>query len=153
MNQNMKDSEYNLNKRGSHFNNNFGFSGKKMLTGTLRLNKQFGNYGKGEKISVEVMEKLIDAVSRKNEPRRDFLKRIIKDMHERGMLTESEILKSFKMYDTDGSGSISREEIRLIVKLAGEDLSENEIEEMIRESDIDGDGEVDFTEFISMILR
>ena len=119
----------------------------------LKLHKNFRNFGQGEKISVEVMENLMNAACSKNEQRKDFLKHIIKEMHERGMLQEKEILKSFKMYDSDGSGSISREEIQKIVKLAGEDMNESEIEEMIRESDVDGDGEIDFKEFVDMILR
>jgi len=35
-----------------------------------------------------------------------------------------------------------------VLHCLGEDLSEDEIEDMIREVDIDGDGRIDFEEFV-----
>ena len=120
---------------------------------TVKLQKNFKNFGQGERISVEVMEDLLSYLSRGSD-RRVILQKIIKDMRDKGMLTEDAIICSFKMYDTDGSGTISRDEIRQIVKLSGEDddMKDSEIEEMIRESDIDGDGEIDLKEFTKVIL-
>jgi Ca2+-binding EF-hand superfamily protein len=34
----------------------------------------------------------------------------------------------------------------------GEKLTEEEVEEMIREADIDGDGQVNYEEFVKMML-
>lgn len=35
----------------------------------------------------------------------------------------------------------------------GEKLTEEEVEEMIREADVDGDGQVNYEEFVSMMVR
>ena len=93
------------------------------------------------------------SIMTKNETRKDILRKLIKDMKEKHMLTEQAIEISFKMYDTDNSGTISRDEIYKFVKMSGEQLTEAEIEEMIRESDIDGDGEIDFKEFVRVIIE
>ena len=93
------------------------------------------------------------SIMTKNETRKDILRKLIKDMKEKQMLTEQAIEISFKMYDTDNSGTISRDEIYKFVKMSGEHLTEAEIEEMIRESDIDGDGEIDFKEFLRVIIE
>lgn len=38
------------------------------------------------------------------------------------------------------------------MSLVGEEMSGSEIEELIREADIDGDGSIDYEEFVKMIL-
>ena len=55
------------------------------------------------------------------------------------------------MFDSDGSGSISASELRLIMSNLGQNLSDEEIELMIREADIDGDGQIDYEEFVKMM--
>ena len=118
---------------------------------SVSLHKNFGNFGQGEKISVEVMENLLDKMLGSGEDRNHSLQRLIKDLQKSGFLTEEQVLNTFKLYDTDGSGTISRSEIYNIVRLSGEDMTEAEIEEMIRESDLDGDGEIDFKEFAKVV--
>ena len=117
----------------------------------MSLRKNFANYGQGEKISVEVMENLLTKLIGAGEDRNRALQRVIKDLQKSGFLTEEQVLNTFKLYDTDGSGTISRSEIYNIVRLSGEEMTEAEIEEMIRESDLDGDGEIDFKEFAKVV--
>lgn len=54
--------------------------------------------------------------------------------------SEAEILEAFKVFDTDGSGKISPAELRKVMTKLGEKLSDQEVEEMISEADMDGDG-------------
>lgn len=54
--------------------------------------------------------------------------------------SEAEILEAFKVFDKDGSGKISPAELRLVMTNLGERLTDNEVEEMIKEADINGDG-------------
>ena len=58
----------------------------------------------------------------------------------------------FNAFDTDGSGSISSEEIKSLlgtVKISNEEVYEN----IIREVDVDGNGEIDMSEFKAMMKK
>jgi uncharacterized protein YneF (UPF0154 family) len=56
---------------------------------------------------------------------------------------ESELKAAFAVFDRDGSGTISAEELRNVMKSIGENLSQKEIDEMIKEADANGDGNID----------
>ena len=47
-------------------------------------------------------------------------------------------------FDKDGSGKISEDELRTVMQSLGERLTDDELREMIREADTDGDGEIDY---------
>ena len=55
------------------------------------------------------------------------------------------------MFDTDGNGFINAAELRQVMLNLGEKLTEEEVEMMIREADNNGDGLVNYEEFISMM--
>ena len=63
----------------------------------------------------------------------------------------NEYLEAFHRIDADGSGSLSPEELKSVMNELGEDMNEAELEEMIREADTDGDGEIDYDEFTGMM--
>jgi calmodulin len=66
--------------------------------------------------------------------------------------SEAELLEAFKVFDKDGNGFISAEELRHVMTNLGEKLTDEEVNEMIREADQDGDGQVDYSEFVKMML-
>lgn len=59
--------------------------------------------------------------------------------------TDSELREAFNIFDRDGSGTINADELRQVMKALGEDLSDAEIDEMIKEADKNGDGSIDCT--------
>ncbi|KAI8776615.1 squidulin [Biomphalaria glabrata] len=63
------------------------------------------------------------------------------------------INRAFCLFDQDGNGKISRGEIREVVKAIGRPMSEREIEEMMRNADLDGSGYVEFHEFLPLIAH
>ena len=48
------------------------------------------------------------------------------------------------MFDKDGDGYITAAELRHVMANLGEKLTEDEVDEMIREADQDGDGKVNY---------
>lgn len=57
---------------------------------------------------------------------------------------EEEVRIAFEFFDLDGNGYISMTELKQVASELGEELTESEIDEMIREADVDGDGQVDY---------
>ena len=65
--------------------------------------------------------------------------------------SEEEIREAFKVFDRDNNGFISAAELRHVMTSIGEKLTDDEVDEMIREADQDGDGRIDCTAFRSII--
>ena len=65
---------------------------------------------------------------------------------------EAEILASFRKFDVDGSGSISVDELRITLReVLGEETPDEDLEEMVKAADINGDGDIDYSEFVEMM--
>ena len=73
--------------------------------------------------------------------------------------TEAEIKEAFRVYDMDENGFISVAEVRHVMVNLGEfrgkteEEIDQEIDKMIWEADIDGDGQVTYEEFVKMMMR
>jgi calmodulin len=61
---------------------------------------------------------------------------------------EAELRAAFEVFDQDGSGTISADEMRRVMKSIGEELTDAEIDEMIKEADTDGNGTIDCEFFL-----
>ena len=72
----------------------------------------------------------------------EFLQMMAKKMKEGD--SEEELREAFKVFDKDGNGFISAAELRHVMINLGEKLTDEEVDEMIREADIDGDGQVNY---------
>ena len=57
--------------------------------------------------------------------------------------SDAELRAAFRVFDKDDNGTIDTAELRQLMKSIGEDLTDEQIEEMIREADQDGDGSID----------
>ncbi|XP_060063077.1 uncharacterized protein LOC132543579 [Ylistrum balloti] len=64
-----------------------------------------------------------------------------------GVDPETELRESFKVFDKDGNGFISAAELRHVMTNLGEKLTDAEVDEMIKEADLDGDGQINYDEF------
>jgi len=58
---------------------------------------------------------------------------------------------AFDVFDKDGSGTISADELRQVMRSLGENLTDREIDEMIREADKDDNGTIDYEEFVQLL--
>jgi len=64
---------------------------------------------------------------------------------------EEEIREAFRVFDRDGTGTISAAELRHVMTNIGEKLSDQEVDEMIREIDVDRDGQVNYEEMVRLM--
>jgi calmodulin len=65
---------------------------------------------------------------------------------------EEELRELFMIFDSNGSGGISSAEIRYVLKALGESFTEEEIDELMAEGDKDGDGFLNYEEFMNLML-
>ena len=63
-------------------------------------------------------------------------------------LNEEKLKEAFKLFDADGSGKISRDEIEKVLKLGS---NSKEIDNIMAKHDTNKDGEIDFNEFLDMM--
>ena len=82
---------------------------------------------------------------------RDFLGIMIKRLKETD--GEDELIEVFKIFDSDRNGLINSSELLNVMMTLGEDTNKEDIEDLIKEVDHDGDGFINFEEFIRLILN
>ncbi|XP_022846949.1 calmodulin-like protein 8 isoform X1 [Olea europaea var. sylvestris] len=79
----------------------------------------------------------------------EFLNLMSKKMKETD--ADEELKEAFKVFDKDQNGYISANELRHVMINLGEKLTDEEVEQMIKEADLDGDGQVNYEEFVKMM--
>ncbi|KAI0208070.1 Centrin-4 [Lamellibrachia satsuma] len=106
------------------------------------------------------------------EPKKEEIKKMISDIDKEGtgqidfndfltMMTlkmsekdsKEEILKAFRLFDDDETGKISFKNLKRVAKELGENLTDEELQEMIDEADRDGDGEINEPEFLRIMKK
>ena len=62
-----------------------------------------------------------------------------------------EIRRVFKLFDDDETGRISFRNLKRVARELGENMTDEELQEMINKADLDGDGEVNEDEFMRIM--
>ncbi|XP_016020030.1 centrin-1 [Rousettus aegyptiacus] len=102
----------------------------------------------------EEMKKMISEVDKEGTGKisfNDFLAVMTQKMAEKD--TKEEILKAFRLFDDDETGKISFKNLKRVSHELGENLTDEELQEMIDEADRDGDGEVNEEEFLRIMKK
>ena len=64
-----------------------------------------------------------------------------------------QVKEAFKIMDMDQNGFIEPQELKEVMTRFGQRLSDVDVEDMIREADMDGDGRVNFDEFEVLMMN
>ncbi|KAI8335191.1 hypothetical protein BC941DRAFT_503914 [Chlamydoabsidia padenii] len=64
---------------------------------------------------------------------------------------EDDLMDCFRAFDTNHDGFISRAELEKVMQKLGEDLTSQDIQDMMAEADTNKDGHIDFDEFKSLL--
>ncbi|KAK3093733.1 hypothetical protein FSP39_019382 [Pinctada imbricata] len=91
----------------------------------------------GEKLSEEEVEEMIKEA----------------EMGEDGRISYEEFKEAFSLFDKDGDGNVTTKELGTVMRSLGQNPTEAELQDMINEMDTDGNGTVDFPEFLTLMAR
>ena len=113
--------------------------------GVLSLEEVLVGYDKffGKAKDQEDIIKMFKSVDTDNSGFIDYTEFVIASMDEKTLLSNDKLQAAFKMFDKDGSGTISPEEIKEVL-CYGKSMGEEQINKIIREVDANGDGEISF---------
>ncbi|XP_037952322.1 neo-calmodulin-like [Teleopsis dalmanni] len=66
---------------------------------------------------------------------------------------EHEIRRTYRVFDKDDNGFIAPAELRHVMINLGKKLDDDEVEEMMHEADANGDGFIDYEEFVTLMTK
>ena len=64
---------------------------------------------------------------------------------------EDKVREAFHVFDVNGNGLVSAVELRHVVTTLGDELTEQEANEMIRKADVGDDGLINYNDFVNMM--
>jgi len=107
-----------------------------------------------EHFGVPITKKEVDALFAKidldNNGSIDYTEFVTATMEESKLVTEKRLRIAFNMFDRNGDGSLSSDEIKDILCSNGE-INPEDIDKIVKDADENGDGEIDFEEFCHMM--
>ena len=81
----------------------------------------------------------------------DYTEFIAACLHSYNYLEENHLRSAFAYFDQDNSGKISQDELRACLASDDFTLNEEQIGQLLEGVDTDGDGQIDYQEFITMM--
>lgn len=94
---------------------------------------------------------VIDPDSRGHVPFEKFLKLILTKIEEKN--TAEEVLRVFRLFDDDNTGQITFKNLKRVSNELGENLTDEELQEMIEEVDKSGDGKICPDDFLHVMKK
>lgn len=98
------------------------------------------------------LEQMLKSVDSDGSGQIDYTEFIAACLDKRQYIQEDRLWSAFRVFDTDNSGKISKKELSSL--LAGgklEDVCRANIDDILKDADRDGDGEISFEEFVAMM--
>ncbi|CAD7968716.1 unnamed protein product [Amoebophrya sp. A25] len=124
--------------------------------GTLTVQEIVDGMAKaGLQDNTEQLAELINQIDSDGSGRIDYTEFLAATMDKRHYMKESACYAAFKVFDRDGNGHIDKQEIADV--LADGDVksmvSQDIINKILSDADANGDGEIDFEEFMAMMQK
>ncbi|KAM5235022.1 calmodulin-like protein 5 [Ctenodactylus gundi] len=108
----------------------------------------------GKNLSEEQLKAIISLVDRDHDGFISFEEFLTMVTQKKKVLgSEAEIRAAFRAFDQNGDGHISKEELQQAMAQLGEHLSQEELDLMMREADVDKDGKVNYDEFARVLSQ
>lgn len=107
----------------------------------------------GQNLSEAEIKEMIDIVDEDKNGTIDFQEFL--NLMERKMKIidkEEELLEAFNVLDRDGSGKISKYQLRNIIMSTESGITEQEVEEFIKTIGMDEEGNIDLKDFVDVLM-
>ena len=117
-------------------------------SGTLNINEikeGLEKMSKEKGMSEEEKLEIVKHIDTDNSHKIEYNEFLAACLDQKVFLREENLLSAFMMLDYDGSGKISKSEIK---RALNGDISNENLDKIIQEFDLDGDGEIDYREFV-----
>ncbi|KAK3016579.1 hypothetical protein RJ639_005852 [Escallonia herrerae] len=106
----------------------------------------------GSKLSEAEIQQLMEAADVDKSGTIDYIEFITATMHRHRLDKEENLYKAFQYFDKDGSGFITRDELKQTMTEHGMG-DEATIDEVINDVDTDRDGRIDYEEFVALMRK
>ncbi|PKA60140.1 Calcium-dependent protein kinase 33 [Apostasia shenzhenica] len=106
----------------------------------------------GSKLSEAEVQQLMDAADVDRSGTIDYIEFIAATMHRHKLEKDENLYKAFQYFDIDGSGYITREELRQVMAQYGMG-DEATISGILDDVDTDKDGRINYDEFVAMMRK
>ena len=106
----------------------------------------------GKNLTDEQIDDMFSQVDADGNGEIDYSEFVAATMNEKNLLSNNKLQTAFKMFDKDGGGSISTDEIKQVLSF-GQNLDEAVVQQIIEQVDKNGDGEISYEEFAAMMLK
>ncbi|XP_010266896.1 PREDICTED: calcium-dependent protein kinase 29-like isoform X2 [Nelumbo nucifera] len=111
-----------------------------------------GLHNLGSKISESEIKQLMEAADVDGNGTIDYIEFIAATMHRHRLEKEEHLYKAFEHFDKDGSGFITKDELKQALTEYGMG-DESTIDEIINDVDTDKDGKINYDEFAAMMRK
>ena len=110
-------------------------------------------FNKKEKLSQKELNQMLKEYDNDGDKRisfDEFLKVALDHLNDKSKY-EQDLRNAFHNFDKDSNGFITRSELKETMKELGQKLNDDEIDQMLKEADINGDSKISFVEFMKLM--
>lgn len=100
----------------------------------------------GRQLTDQEVDELFAKVDADGSGEIEYSEFVVATLNEKNLLSNNKLQTAFKMFDKDGGGTISVDEIKEVLSF-GQNLDEHIIQQIINQVDANGDGEISYEEF------
>lgn len=110
----------------------------------------------GKEIGPEMVEEMFERIDYDKTGFIEYSEFVIATMNEKDLLSNDKLKHAFDMFDADGSGHISKDELVEVLSFfqsVDKSLDSDVIDRIVKQVDENDDGEIDFDEFTAMMFK